>query len=176
MILLITWLWQGIAVACATATVLARARALDAATRHAVWWAATAAVVSLPAVHALAALDAEPIPSDAALPVPPAPDWVLQTMLLAWLVFAAAGLLRSTRRNCDYCQPAAQGGKHLEERASFELEVIRRAFAQLVTLDLMLGRLAVTPCPSRRRHRAPPALSDGRIRRAARRTACMMRE
>ena len=46
MIVLATWLWQGIAIACATALLLSLARNAAAATRHAIWWVALVAVVA----------------------------------------------------------------------------------------------------------------------------------
>src|SRR5262245_17396947 len=51
MTLLVTWLWQGLAIACVTALALKAARRLNAATRHVIWWLALAAVLAIPVVH-----------------------------------------------------------------------------------------------------------------------------
>ena len=48
MTVLAAWVWQGIAVALATAIALGRMPRLNAITRHAVWWFALAAVLVLP--------------------------------------------------------------------------------------------------------------------------------
>ena len=44
MTLIVTWLWQGLAIAWITAAAVRAMPRLNAATRHAVWWLALAAV------------------------------------------------------------------------------------------------------------------------------------
>ena len=54
MTLIVTWLWQGLAIAWITAAAVRAMPRLNAATRHAVWWLALAAVLAIPVVHGLA--------------------------------------------------------------------------------------------------------------------------
>jgi hypothetical protein len=56
MTLIVTWLWQGLAIAWITAAAVRVMPRLNAATRHAVWWLALAAVLALPVAHRLAAI------------------------------------------------------------------------------------------------------------------------
>ena len=56
MTFIVTWPWQGLAIAWMTAAAVRTMPRLNAATRHAVWWLALAAVLSLPVAHGLAAI------------------------------------------------------------------------------------------------------------------------
>ena len=56
MTLIVTWLWQGVAIAWITAAAVRAMPRLNAATRHAVWWLALAAVLVIPIAHELAAI------------------------------------------------------------------------------------------------------------------------
>ena len=56
MTLIVTWLWQGLAIAWITAAAVRAMPRLNAATRHAVWWLALAAVLAIPVAHGLAAI------------------------------------------------------------------------------------------------------------------------
>ena len=56
MTLIVTWLWQGLAIAWITAAAVRAMPRLNAATRHAVWWLALAAVLAIPLAHGLAAV------------------------------------------------------------------------------------------------------------------------
>lgn len=51
MTLIVTWLWQGLAIACITVLALKATPRLNAATRHVIWWLALAAVLAIPVVH-----------------------------------------------------------------------------------------------------------------------------
>jgi beta-lactamase regulating signal transducer with metallopeptidase domain len=99
--LLLTWLWQGLAIALATACLLACARRLSAATRHAIWWLAAGAVLALPVVYAGIALRPRgatvPVPAASALPIPAAPDWIAVAAVAAWALFACAGAVQVVR-------------------------------------------------------------------------------
>ncbi len=104
MILLLTWVWQGLAIAFATGAVLASTRRLNAATRHVIWWATCAAVLALPAAHLAAGLlpgapaAASPPPAPAALPLPAAPGWLLPILAIGWAALVLArgvGIARS---------------------------------------------------------------------------------
>ena len=46
MTLIVTWLWQGLAIAWITAAAVRAMPRLNAATRHAVWWLALTAVLA----------------------------------------------------------------------------------------------------------------------------------
>jgi beta-lactamase regulating signal transducer with metallopeptidase domain len=102
MILLTTWLWQGLVIAGVVALLMSRSRTLGAATRHAIWWAALVAVALLPFASMLSGLvapgsagEAAGLPlADAAVPLPAAPDSALVVLGAAW---AAAVLLSLVR-------------------------------------------------------------------------------
>lgn len=108
---LVAWLWQGAAIALATAALLAAMRRVNAATRHAVWWCAMGAVMALPLVRLLASASATSAiaTSPATLPagvfvVPAPPDAVIALAIGAWLgtllvgVFKIAGGLKAMAR------------------------------------------------------------------------------
>ncbi|MGH9373265.1 MAG: M56 family metallopeptidase [Vicinamibacterales bacterium] len=136
MILLVTWLWQGLVVAWATGLLLGCARTISAATRHVVWWLSLVAVLILPAANAVAigsirgsstSLAVTPA-VDAALPLPAAPDWLLAAAAGAWIIVAGLGCLRMA----------------LSVRAVFRLKS--------VSGPLEPARAAMLPCWNAARH------------------------
>ena len=105
MTFMVTWLWQGLAIAWITAAAVRTMPRLNAATRHAVWWLALAAVLAIPVAHALAAIttSAPPAPDltpprgadiGGALILPAIPAGVVACAAALWAMTAAAGLLR----------------------------------------------------------------------------------
>ncbi len=102
MILLATWLWQGMAIACATGVVVSRRRWFGAATRHALWWMALVAVALLPlapvlsgfATSSSAALVPDLPPAAAAVPLPAAPEAMLAVLAVVWLAVTVWSLAR----------------------------------------------------------------------------------
>ena len=106
MTLIVTWLWQGLAIAWITAAAVRAMPRLNAATRHAIWWLALAAVLAIPVAHGLAAI-ATGTPSapdltgalDAAgaLMLPAIPDGVVACAVAIWAMTAAVGALRIAR-------------------------------------------------------------------------------
>ncbi len=98
MTVLVTWLWQGLGIAFATAGLLACLRTVSAATRHAIWWIACAAVLGLPLAYAIRSPSPVAIaPAPSAIPLPAGPEWLPLFACVAWVVFAAAGLVRVGR-------------------------------------------------------------------------------
>lgn len=93
MIAVITWVWQGLAIAGVTAALLACTRRLSAAARHLCWWAACGAVLALPVAYVVAETFAAAPPATA-VPVPPPPAGIGLAALAAWATFAAAGTVR----------------------------------------------------------------------------------
>ncbi len=106
MTLIVTWLWQGLAVAWITAAAVRAMPRLNAATRHAVWWLALAAVLAIPLAHGLAAVSIG-TPStpdltgalDAAgsVMLPSIPDGVVAGAVAIWAMTVAVGALRIAR-------------------------------------------------------------------------------
>jgi len=106
MTLILSWLWQGVAVAWITAAVVRAMPRLNAATRHAIWWLALGAVLAIPAAQGLAAifpamqpapgLAGSPLDADAAgaLMLPALPDGIVAVVAALWAMSATAGLLR----------------------------------------------------------------------------------
>lgn len=107
MTLIVTWLWQGLAIAWITAAAVRAMPRLNAATRHAVWWLALAAVLAIPVAHGLAAIttgtpsapDLTPLNVDAAgaLMLPAIPDGVVACAAAIWAMTAAVSVLRIAR-------------------------------------------------------------------------------
>ena len=104
MTFIVTWLWQGLAVAWITAAAVRAMPRLNAATRHAVWWLALGAVLAIPAVHGLVAIATDG-PSEVvdaagavdgarALVLPAIPDAVVALAAALWAMRAALGVLR----------------------------------------------------------------------------------
>lgn len=98
MITLVSWLWQGLAIALAMTAVLGCARRLNAATRHLVWCLTCGAVVLLPAVRAWMTRGAGSlrgtVAADAPFVLPAPPDWLLTVAALAWILFMLGGFAR----------------------------------------------------------------------------------
>ena len=85
MTLVVTWLWQGLALAALTAVVLRALPRVNAATHHLTLWTALAAILGIPLMLAAGSLRDQvgvlPLPPagngfDAALVLPAAPRWV----------------------------------------------------------------------------------------------------
>lgn len=105
---LAAWLWQGTALALGALVVLRAMRALDAATRHALWWGVLASVLALPWLPSLVPL-ARPAMSQpevatsvstasgAPLVLPVPPDWLVAIALGVWLGTVVLGALRIAR-------------------------------------------------------------------------------
>ena len=103
MTLIVTWLWQGLAIAWITAAAVRAMPRLNAATRHAVWWLALVAVLAIPVAHGLAAVSTGTLSTpdltgvlDAtgALILPAIPDGIVACAVTIWAMTAAVGLLR----------------------------------------------------------------------------------
>jgi beta-lactamase regulating signal transducer with metallopeptidase domain len=110
MTLIVTWLWQGLAIAWITAAAVRAMPRLNAATRHAVWWLALAAVLAVPVAHRLAAIttgtpsapgltppDMDVVDAAGALILPAIPDGVVACAAAIWVTAAAVGVLRIAR-------------------------------------------------------------------------------
>ena len=105
MTLIVTWLWQGLAIAWITAAAVRAMPRLNAATRHAIWWLALAAVLAIPVAHGLAAIatgtpsapDLTPLDAAGALMLPAIPDGVVACAVAIWAMTAAVGALRVAR-------------------------------------------------------------------------------
>lgn len=106
MTFIVTWLWQGLAIAWITAAVVRAMPRLNAATRHAVWWLALAAVLAIPVAHGLATIStgapSTPDLTGAAdavgvLMVPAIPDGIVAWAVAIWAMTAAVSALRIAR-------------------------------------------------------------------------------
>jgi beta-lactamase regulating signal transducer with metallopeptidase domain len=106
MTLIVSWLWQGLAIAWVIAAAVRAMPRLNAATRHAIWWLALAAVLAIPLAQWLAAIgpDTPPAPDlmgslDAAgaFVLPPFPDGVVAGAAALWAITATVGVLRIVR-------------------------------------------------------------------------------
>ena len=103
MTVIVTWLWQGLAIAWITAAAVRAMPRLNAATRHAVWWLALAAVLAIPVAHGLAAISPNSpsapdlttsLDATGALMLPAVPDGVVAGAAALWAMMAAVGMLR----------------------------------------------------------------------------------
>jgi beta-lactamase regulating signal transducer with metallopeptidase domain len=110
MTVLAQWLWQGLALALATAGVLRVLPRLDARARHAIWWGTLLAVLALPVVVLVSSAPVAPTAVPAAQPasapapaaagaaaplvLPAAPGWVGLVLVAAWAGSVCVGLLR----------------------------------------------------------------------------------
>jgi len=106
MTLIVTWLWQGLAIAWITAAAVRAMPRLNAATRYAIWWLALAAVLAIPIAHGLRAAStrtpATPnltgaLDAAGALMLPAIPDGVVACAVAIWALTAAVGVLRIAR-------------------------------------------------------------------------------
>jgi beta-lactamase regulating signal transducer with metallopeptidase domain len=106
MTLIVTWLWQGLALACITALTLKATPRLNAATRHVIWWLALAAVLAIPVVHFVAPPAETPsmiavvksTSVEAVMLVLPALPGAVTTGLIAfWAFTLVVGLIRIGR-------------------------------------------------------------------------------
>jgi beta-lactamase regulating signal transducer with metallopeptidase domain len=112
--LLVTWLWQGLAIAALAELVIRTVPRQAARRRHLVWWTALAAVLAIPVTGAfplplhtaptaalllvpgeiVTASTAEALPS-ALLVLTAPPDWLLWSALVAWTIAVVAGVARA---------------------------------------------------------------------------------
>ena len=106
MTLLVTWLWQGLAIASVTALALKATPRLNAATRHVIWWLALAAVLAIPVVHFTAPQADTPSMSEvmksASVPavvlvLPALPGAVTTGLIAFWAFTLVFGLIRIAR-------------------------------------------------------------------------------
>ena len=105
MTLIVTWLWQGLALAWIIAAAVQAMPRLNAATRHAIWWLALGAVLAIPLAHELAAIttgtpslrDLTPLDAGGALMLPAIPDGVVACAAAIWAMTAVGGGLRIVR-------------------------------------------------------------------------------
>jgi bla regulator protein blaR1 len=109
MTLIVTWLWQGLAIAWITAAAVRSTPRLNAATRHAIWWLALGAVLAIPIAHGLAAITGTPSASDltppdmdvvdtaGALMLPAIPDGIMACVAALWAITTIVGVLRIAR-------------------------------------------------------------------------------
>jgi beta-lactamase regulating signal transducer with metallopeptidase domain len=106
MTVLVTWLWQGLAIASITAAAVWSMPRLNAATRHVIWWLALAAVLAIPLAHGLIAFIPDPpsapestnsLAAARGLILPAVPDGVLNAAVAFWALTAAGGVLRLVR-------------------------------------------------------------------------------
>jgi len=106
MTFLVTWLWQGLAIAWVTAIAVRTMPRLNAATRHAIWWLALAGVLAIPICHGLAAVIPEPssapgsagaVDAARALILPAVPPAAVTGVAVVWAMTAVIGLLRMAR-------------------------------------------------------------------------------
>ena len=106
MTLIVTWLWQGLAIACITVLALKATPRLNAATRHVIWWLALAAVLAIPVVHfAAPQAEAPPMPEvvksasvgAVMLVLPPLPGAVTTGLIAFWVFTLVFGLIRIAR-------------------------------------------------------------------------------
>ena len=106
MTLIVSWLWQGLAIAWITAAVVRTMPRLNAATRHAIWWLALAAVLAIPIVQALAAITPDTpgapnltssLDTAGALMLPAVPAGVMACAAALWALTAAVGVQRIVR-------------------------------------------------------------------------------
>jgi bla regulator protein blaR1 len=98
-IVLVNWLWQGLAIVCAAAVALAAARRLNAATRYVVWLLTGTAVLLLPvaSIDFMSSVRVAQAPrrlGGASVLLPAPSDWLVSAAAAAWMLFAIVGALR----------------------------------------------------------------------------------
>ena len=91
---LMTWLWQGSALAAGVAVALRCTPRLNAATRHLVWCGALIGLAWLGWGSSPAPIAASPAHVEPVLYVPTAPDVLISTVVGIWMSVALIGLLR----------------------------------------------------------------------------------
>ncbi len=99
MTMLIAALWQGMAIAAATAILLRLAPRLNASTRYAIWWMALLSVIVLPIAHLFLSSVDVAVPAGAlagaqpagALVLPAPPDWLIACTAGVWFGAALLG-------------------------------------------------------------------------------------
>ena len=91
---LMTWLWQGSALAAGVAVALRCTPRLNAATRHLVWCGALIGLAWLGWGSSPAPIAASPAHVEPVLYVPTAPDALISTVVGIWMSVALIGLLR----------------------------------------------------------------------------------
>lgn len=99
---LLTWLWQGMALALSLSVLLHFLPRVNASTRCVIWWGAMAALVWLGWQAAPGGLSAASVPAGAhafhdqplAIRVQPLPAWALTLIVTTWLTVALFRLLR----------------------------------------------------------------------------------
>ena len=104
MTLILTWLWQGLAIVWTIQAAVWTMPRLNAATRHVIWWLALAAVLSIPAAHGVAAITTSQFPAadvaslnvnaDARLMLPAIPAGIVAWAAAFWAMRAALGILQ----------------------------------------------------------------------------------
>jgi beta-lactamase regulating signal transducer with metallopeptidase domain len=95
MSMLLTWLWQGAALACATAVLLRLVPRVSASTCHAAWWLTLAVVMLLPvpALFSASGTSIQTAAQPGVLVVPQPPGWMLGAAAGAWAGHAVFGLV-----------------------------------------------------------------------------------
>ncbi len=91
---LMTWLWQGSALAAGVALALRCTPGLNAATRHLVWCGALIGLAWLGWGSSPAPIAAAPAPVEPVFYVPTAPDVLISTIVGIWMSVALIGLVR----------------------------------------------------------------------------------
>jgi beta-lactamase regulating signal transducer with metallopeptidase domain len=156
MTLIVTWLWQGLAIAWITAAAVQAMPRLNAVTRHAIWWLALAAVLAIPVAHRLATIttdtpsapDLTPLDAAGALMLPVIPDGVVACAVAIWAMTAAVGALQIAR-SCRTVGRLKRGSSPFDRsrEARLPLWVAARdgghRAAELRTSDGMTGACAL---------------------------------
>ncbi len=155
--LIVSWLWQGVAVAWITVAAVWAMPRLNAATRHAIWWLALGAVLAIPAAQALATIapGTQPAPDLAgsldaagALMLPALPDGVVTVAATLWAMTAATGLLRIVR-SCRALGRLKRASSPIDREREARLPLWAAArdgghrSAELRTSDRMTGACAL---------------------------------
>jgi len=156
MTLIVTWLWQGLAIAWITAAAVRAMPRLNAATRHAVWWLALAAVLVIPIAHELAAIttgtpslrDLTPVDAAGALTLPAIPDGVIAGAAAVWAMIAAfqlLGIARSSRALVRLKRASSPFDRSREARLPLWMAARagRHRAAELRTADCVTGACAL---------------------------------
>ena len=159
---LMTWLWQGSALAAGVAVALRCTPGLNAATRHLIWSGALIGLAWLGLGSSPAPVATAPAHVEAVFYVPAAPDVLISTIVGIWMSVALIGLVRllpSVRALYalrDRCVPFPPD---IESRLPLWLEAKQRGRrAELMICDELPGATVLglqRPCIA-----LPPALLD----------------